>query len=226
VVLVNKFSASASEILAGALQDYRRAIIVGSEHTHGKGTVQAMINIDTNLPLRNLSKYKPLGALKVTVQKFYRVSGGSTQYRGIVPDIILPDRFAAIESGERHMDYSMPWDTIPSTLYRPTADSLPLEELSQRSAQRVKSSEDFQKIVELEEKTRERIANTEYALLLEEIVALRKSVQNEEDEESSHGIMGDSDAADDEDQWREQLKEDPYVIESGHILDDMAALIQ
>ncbi|MFO7831940.1 MAG: carboxy terminal-processing peptidase [Desulfuromonadaceae bacterium] len=225
VVLVNKFSASASEILAGALQDYRRAVIVGSEHTHGKGTVQAMINIDTNLPMRNLNKYKPLGAIKVTVQKFYRVSGGSTQYRGILPDIVLPDRFAAIESGERHMDYSMPWDTIPSTLYRPATESLPLQKLSQRSDQRVKNNTDFQKIVELEEKTRERIANTEHQLLLDDIIAQRKSIQSNEEDEPSHATMGGNDVSGSEDKWLEQLKEDPYVIESSHILDDMAELL-
>lgn len=226
VVLVNKFSASASEILAGALQDYRRAVIVGSEHTHGKGTVQAMINIDTNLPMRNLDKYKPLGAIKITVQKFYRVSGGSTQYRGIVPDIILPDRFAAIESGERHMDYSMPWDTIPSTLYHPTTDARPLKKIDQRSAERVENSTEFQRIMELEEETRERIANTEYQLQLEDIIAQRKSMQDDEDEESSHAVMGGNSMAGREDKWREQVKEDPYVIESSHILDDMAELMQ
>ncbi|MCA1797052.1 MAG: carboxy terminal-processing peptidase [Geobacteraceae bacterium] len=226
VVLVNKFSASASEILAGALQDYRRAVIVGSEHTHGKGTVQAMINIDTNLPMRNLSKYKPLGAIKVTVQKFYRVSGGSTQYRGIVSDIALPDRFAAIESGERHMEYSMPWDTIPSTLYRPATDFLPLQELEQRSAERVDNSSEFQHIEKLEEKTRERIANTEYQLLLKEIIAQRKSLQDEDEEEDpSHAVMGGNDMAGDEEKWLERLKDDPYVIESSHILDDMTELL-
>jgi carboxyl-terminal processing protease len=223
VVLVNKFSASASEILAGALQDYRRAVIVGSEHTHGKGTVQAMINIDTNLPMRNLNKYKPLGAIKVTVQKFYRVSGASTQYRGIEPDIVLPDRFAAIESGERHLDYSLPWDTILSTLYHPATEALPLKELRQRSTSRVEESAEFQRIEELEEKTRERIANTEYKLGLDDIIAQRESIQDEED--PAQEAMGGDDGGRDEESWREELKEDPYVIESGHILDDLTELM-
>ncbi len=225
VVLVNNFSASASEILAGALQDYRRAVIVGSEHTHGKGTVQAMINIDTNLPMRNLSKYKPLGAIKVTVQKFYRVSGGSTQYRGIEPDIVLPDRFAAIESGERYMDYSLPWDTIPSTLYTPATDSLPLQELAQRSAERVKNNSDFQKISKLEEKTRQRMANTEQKLLLKNIIAERKDLQDDENKSLAHGGMGELDDSEGEDKWQEKLQEDPYVIESSHILNDLVELL-
>jgi carboxyl-terminal processing protease len=223
VVLVNKFSASASEILAGALQDYRRAVIVGSEHTHGKGTVQAMINIDTNLPMRNLNKYKPLGAIKVTVQKFYRVSGASTQYRGIEPDIVLPDRFAAIESGERHLDYSLPWDTILSTLYRPAAEALPLQELRQRSGARVEASSEFQKIVDMEKKTRERIANTRYKLVLDDIIAQRESIQDEEN--PAQAGMGGNDGDGDEKNWREELKEDPYVVESGHILDDLTELM-
>ncbi len=224
VVLVNKFSASASEILAGALQDYLRAVIVGSEHTHGKGTVQAMINIDTNLPMRNMDKYKPLGALKITVQKFYRVSGASTQYRGIEPDIVLPDRFAAIESGERHMDYSLPWDTIPSTLYHPVVDMLPLEELRQRSAERVQTSSEFQKIIELEAKTRERIANTKQNLLLSAILEEREAMQDKDDAPGHLGMDVD-DSGEDDTKWYKRLLEDPYVVESGHILDDITELM-
>ena len=87
VVLVNRFSASASEILAGALQDYGRAIIMGSDHTHGKGSVQSMLDLNDRMIFKNVEKYKPLGALRMTIQKFYRVSGGSTQYRGVPPDI-------------------------------------------------------------------------------------------------------------------------------------------
>ncbi|MDY0212337.1 MAG: carboxy terminal-processing peptidase [Desulfuromonadaceae bacterium] len=224
VVLVNKFSASASEILAGALQDYRRAVIVGSEHTHGKGTVQAMINIDTSLPMRNMNKYMPLGAIKVTVQKFYRVSGASTQYRGIEPDIVLPDRFAAIESGERHLDYSLPWDTIPSTLYHPVVDSLPLEELRQRSGVRIQASSEFQKIITMEAKTRERIANTKQSLLLSAIHAEREEMRDKDDA-SGHSVMDDDSTTEDDAQWFKRLTEDPYVNESGHILDDITELM-
>ena len=224
VVLVNKFSASASEILAGALQDYRRAIIVGSEHTHGKGTVQAMINLDTNLPMRNLSKYKPLGALKVTVQKFYRISGGSTQYKGIEPDIVLPDRFAAIKSGEKHLDYSLPWDTIPSTLYRPVAKTLPVQELGKRSKERISTSSKFQKIIDLEQVTRERIANTSQDLQFEAIVADRKELKKDETG-PDHLDVDKENSPESDEQWHKRLVEDPYIIECSNILDDMVRII-
>jgi len=108
IVLVNRFSASASEILAGALQDYDRALIVGDEHTHGKGTVQAVLDLDRFIRLRGMSQYMPLGAAKVTIQKFYRITGDSTQERGIIPDIILPSRLDGLESGEKYMDYLYP----------------------------------------------------------------------------------------------------------------------
>ncbi|MEZ4485165.1 MAG: S41 family peptidase [Syntrophotaleaceae bacterium] len=89
VVLVNRFSASASEILAAALQDYRRALVVGDHATHGKGTVQTVLNLDRALPPRSMDQYRPLGAMKLTLQKFYRVSGGSTQVQGVEPDLLL-----------------------------------------------------------------------------------------------------------------------------------------
>ncbi|HKK80218.1 MAG TPA: S41 family peptidase, partial [Phaeodactylibacter sp.] len=99
IVMVNSYSASASEILAAALQDYDRALIVGSPSTYGKGTVQRFINLDRTI--RGFSEVKPLGELKLTTQKFYRIDGGSTQLRGVTPDIVLPDNFYYIKTGER-----------------------------------------------------------------------------------------------------------------------------
>lgn len=146
-VLVNEFSASASEILAGALQDYRRAIIIGSAHTHGKGTVQAMLDLDRDFNLRNMDQFLPLGALKVTIQKFYRISGGSTQYRGVVPDIVLPDRLQHLKSGEQYLDNSLPWDTIAATKYHPWSQPFPeISWLQSRSQQRIKNDPAWQEI--------------------------------------------------------------------------------
>ncbi|MDH4318708.1 MAG: carboxy terminal-processing peptidase [Desulfobulbaceae bacterium] len=112
IVLVNTFSASASEILAAALQDYGRALIIGAEHTHGKGTVQALFDLNKNISFFRLKNFDDLGSLKITVQKFYRINGGSTQYKGVAPDIIMPTIYDYLESGEKYQEYSLPWDQV------------------------------------------------------------------------------------------------------------------
>jgi len=145
-VLINRFSASASEILAGAMQDYGRAVIIGGDFSHGKGTVQAVINLNQG-PL--LSMFGPtMGALKVTIQKFYRVTGASTQYKGVTSDIVLPDFFSYVESREKDLEYSLPWDQIQA---RPFAKwskfSYNLPQLKEKSLLRVKNNQRFNKIV-------------------------------------------------------------------------------
>lgn len=111
IVMVNNMSASASEILAAAMQDYGRAIIVGGT-TFGKGTVQRFYDLDR--ALRGYEDLKPLGNVKMTMQKFYRVNGGSTQLRGVEPDIVYPDNFKYVDYGEREYDYALEWTEIPS----------------------------------------------------------------------------------------------------------------
>lgn len=112
VILVNEYSASASEIFAAAMQDYNRAIIIGSKQTFGKGTVQSL------LPLNNYVKYnKDLGALKMTIQKFYRVNGGSTQLKGVTSDIAMPTRYSYLEVGERDEENPLQWDKIEKANY-------------------------------------------------------------------------------------------------------------
>ncbi|MEL6179894.1 MAG: carboxy terminal-processing peptidase, partial [Myxococcota bacterium] len=125
VVMVNSFSASASEIVAGALQDYDRAVVVGTEHTHGKGTVQMIVNLDRYADDPRYRKVMPLGVLKLTEQQFFRVSGASTQNRGVVPDIVLPNPAGHIESGERHLDYAIPWSSVSKVDFK--AWSKPLD---------------------------------------------------------------------------------------------------
>jgi len=110
VVLVNNFSASASEIFAAAIQDYNRGIIMGSKHTYGKGTVQNIY--DLNNFVRS-SSFGDLGAIKITTQKFYRINGGSTQREGVYSDIVMPDQYSYIDMGERDSDNALPWDKIP-----------------------------------------------------------------------------------------------------------------
>jgi carboxyl-terminal processing protease len=146
IVLINRFSASASEILAGAMQDYGRAIIIGGDFSHGKGTVQAVLNLNQG-PL--LSMFGPtMGALKVTIQKFYRVTGGSTQYKGVLSDLVLPDIFSYVESREKDLEYSLPWDQIaPKPFTKWSKFSYNLPQLREKSAVRVKANPRFNKIV-------------------------------------------------------------------------------
>ncbi|MEJ2519168.1 MAG: carboxy terminal-processing peptidase [Desulfuromonadales bacterium] len=229
VVLVNRFSASASEIVAGALQDYGRAVIVGSEHTHGKGTVQVIMDLDKSLTLRNMSQFLPLGALKMTTQKFYRVSGDSTQYRGVVPDVILPDRSQYNEFGERYLDYSLPWDRIDEVDHKewPPIDR---QALSTSSHDRVLASEDFAEIERQAETIRERIEDTRQSLLLADAVHERNMLQEMGDNpHAGRGMDAASDPSaeageeelDQEEDLAETVLEDVYVKESMAILGDM-----
>ena len=147
-VMTNGFSASASEILAAALQDYNRAVIVGTKSTHGKGTVQRFYDMDR--VVRGMEDLKPLGSVKITTQKFYRVNGGSTQLRGVTPDIILPDNYDDIEIGEEQEDYPLSWTEIDAVEYDQDIFVLnknDLDKLRKKSAQRVADNESFQKVV-------------------------------------------------------------------------------
>jgi len=232
VVLTNSFSASASEIVAGALQDYGRAVIVGSDHTHGKGTVQVIVDLDKSLTLRNMRQYMPLGALKMTTQKFYRVTGDSTQYRGVVPDIILPDRSRYNEYGERYLDNSLPWDRIDEVEHKewPPMDRASLDANSQG---RVAENEDFIEIVRISEAMGERIRDTHQSLLLADVVKERDDFQGLD--VTPHGNKGElvddddkKDAEEDDDKDRdprekliESVLEDVYAKEAMAILLDL-----
>ncbi|WP_350286241.1 carboxy terminal-processing peptidase [uncultured Croceitalea sp.] len=115
VILVNELSASASEILAAAMQDYKRAVVIGSKQTFGKGTVQNVIPLD-NIVRSN--EHGDLGAIKLTTQKFYRINGGSTQLEGVKSDIVVPDRYSYIDLGERDQENPLPWDKISPADYQ------------------------------------------------------------------------------------------------------------
>jgi carboxyl-terminal processing protease len=142
IVMVNKMSASATEIVAAALQDYGRAVIVGDKSTHGKGTVQTLIRLDQAAPLGVI--LDPGNELKMTVQKFYRVAGGSTQEKGVVPDIVLPSLLDAFELGETTLKYYLPYDTIPAVPFDRFNLAAPyLTELKAKSDARVAASTDF-----------------------------------------------------------------------------------
>ncbi|HEU5396687.1 MAG TPA: carboxy terminal-processing peptidase [Verrucomicrobiae bacterium] len=150
VVLVNHFSASASEIAAGALQDYGRALIVGDTSTFGKGTVQNLNSLAPFVSLTSRSTTNDPGTVKITIRKFYRVSGASTQLKGVIPNIILPDTLnASPDVGESALPNALPWDTIPAADYEKMNLVRPyLVDLSKRSATRVAADPEFGYIVQ------------------------------------------------------------------------------
>ncbi|MEN9577942.1 MAG: hypothetical protein RJA70_951 [Pseudomonadota bacterium] len=157
VVLVNQTSASASEILAAALQDYGRAMIVGTGQTHGKGSVQTVLDLDRAGP----GAGSPLGMLKLTIQQFYGVDGDSTQWRGVTPDLLLPDPFRHIELGERFLDRSLPADSIkPLAFDRWQTTPFDLEGLRVASAKRISAVADFGKLAARTEYFKERNKDT------------------------------------------------------------------
>ena len=146
IVMVNQGSASASEILAGAMQDYGRAVIVGAEKTFGKGTVQEVGELTLAPSFLSSGFHGPLGAIKITIQQFYRITGVSTQFKGIVPDIILPNA-VYVDKHEQDLDYAIPWGTVKPLLFtkwNKFSYDIPL--LKKKSAKRVKRNKNFQKV--------------------------------------------------------------------------------
>lgn len=166
IVLTDRVSASASEILAAALQDYNRALIVGEESTFGKGTVQTILPVAKFMPF--FSKKERAGALKVTIQTFYRIAGGSTQLRGVIPDLTLPSLRDVLKIGEDALDNPLPYDEIPPTRYRVFSEiPLPIKRLRELSASRVAADPDFQYVLDDARRLTEQIEKNTVSLSLE-----------------------------------------------------------
>lgn len=156
VVLTDRASASASEIMAAALQDYRRALIVGEKSTFGKGTVQTILQVERYMPF--FSDKSRAGALKVTIQKFYRIAGGSTQLRGVIPDVRLPSTRDVMDIGEDALPYPLPYDTIPSRKYKMWSSTpVPGDRLTAKMQARIAQNPEFQYVVEDTKRLKERI---------------------------------------------------------------------
>jgi carboxyl-terminal processing protease len=169
-VLVDRNSASASEIFAGAIQDYRRGIIIG-EPTFGKGTVQNIVDLNRFVP----SDDYDYGRLKTTIAQFYRVSGGSNQHKGVVPDIVFPTATTAEDYGERSLDHALPWDQVEPARYVPA--SAPVDsftEVRHRHEQRIKRDPMFRVLLEEERLAQENADRTTVSLNLEERKAERE----------------------------------------------------
>jgi len=211
MILVNRFSASASEILAGALQDYGRAIVVGDSKTHGKGTVQSWQNLDERNPR--------LGSLKITTHSFYRVAGGSTQLKGVVPDIVIRSTLDVMEVGEEFLPHAMNWSVVNMARYRPVADlSAAVAALRERSLARRKEDARFRAQEEMIERVRTFQAAREISLNLEERLKLAHEERDmaKLEEETLEG----DDTKDD----RKDRTRDLVLLEGEHILGDFIGI--
>lgn len=240
IVMVNEQSASASEILAAAMQDYGRAIIVGSSSTYGKGTVQRFLELDK--AVSGFDQFKPLGDLKVTMQKFYRVNGGSTQLRGVQSDIVLPDAYQYIATGEREMEFPMEWTEVPAMQYeQQIVDLSSLDRIRRRSEERVKASPQFSKVLEYALQIKEAQEQTRVPLQLDQYRAMDKSRAAESEAfKKAFGqidklnmqnlaidlpvIQSDSSRIGRNEAWFETLKKDIYIEETLHIMKDLASV--
>lgn len=222
-VMVNRFSASASEIFAAAIQDYKRGIIVG-EQTYGKGTVQTLINLNQYDP-----KYpEALGEAKLTVAKFYRINGSSTQLKGVMPDLELPTAFKVNEYGEGSQASALPWDQIASSRYETTnnVNDKIVSQLKDKYNQRLKSDEELKTLVKTLDEFKKAREN--------KIVSLqegKRKVEREEAEKKRKAMKQLGEDAEDEEEdatgkaveapKEEKKKKDIYLKETGRMLVDL-----
>ncbi|RYG28361.1 MAG: tail-specific protease, partial [Chitinophagaceae bacterium] len=235
VVMVNSFSASASEILAAAIQDYHRGVIIGSKQTYGKGTVQNVI--DLNQFIRN-SEFGDMGALKTTTQKFYRINGGSTQLDGVSSDIPLPDRYSYVKMGERDIDNAMPWDKIDPADYKQWTKSPNFDQAVQNSRSRIDANQQFKLIDENAKWLNDRSEESVYSLNIDKF---RKEQEQLEERSKKYKVLSkyhndltfaslpyevkaistDNLLKEKRTRWHESLGKDIYVEEAVNILDDL-----
>jgi carboxyl-terminal processing protease len=239
-IMVNTGSASASEIMAAAMQDYKRAVIIGAP-TFGKGTVQKVIDlnefIDPITRMRMMNE-APIGSIKLTVQKFYRINGGSTQLRGVTPDIALPDAYSELEVGERKDKSALKWDNIPAANYQPT-NSFNLPVLQAASAKRLANNGEFAVIAQSAARLKARENDNSYALNetayrkeLNEASELSKKLEDLQKKSSTLPVVNpkedlerintDSASVTKNKNWIKNLQKDIYISEAVNIVNDMA----
>ena len=239
VVLVNEFSASASEILAAALQDYNRAIILGSKQTYGKGTVQNIVDLNNVI---SGNTYGDLGSLKITTDKFYRVNGGSTQLEGVKSDIIFPNRYSYIDIGEKDLENPLSWDKIDPARYNNLGKIFNYSKVISDSKERINNNEYFAVIDEhaswIKSQQDDKIVSLDYLTYKDDLES-SKSQSNKlkriEDFKSPYIFEWNNtndkkdnsyndDIKEKRDRWIESLKKDIYVNEALNLLRDLSSI--
>jgi carboxyl-terminal processing protease len=233
VVLINNFSASASEIFAAAIQDYNRGLILGSKQSYGKGTVQNVI--DLNRFVRNNS-FGDLGALKTTTQKFYRINGGSTQREGVKSDIVMADKYEYIEIGERDSDNALPYDKIAPANYKPFKNNF--SNVISNSKKRMLANQQFRLMDEnakyisakkdentfslnLDKFKAELSKNEEIAKKFKPLNEYTNTLKFDALPYEKEIFKKDPALAEKKERWFESLSKDIYVEEALNVLDDM-----
>jgi carboxyl-terminal processing protease len=234
-IMVNHNSASASEILAAAIQDYKRGVIVGTP-SFGKGTVQSFYNLDYAL-VSQFDTIKPVGQVKITNQKFYRINGGATQLKGVTPDILLPDPYSMIELGEKELDNPMPWDEIGKAKYT-EFNIINYPMVIKNSQARVKKNPQFALVEQQSKEVKAKKEDTRYHLNLDKFRAEQKVLreQNKKYEDLRREIKGFNVALLEEDKmryasdtsktgretrWAKNLAKDIYIFEASNVLNDL-----
>ncbi len=235
VLLVNELSASASEILAAAMQDYKRAIIIGSKQTYGKGTVQNVM--DLNRWVRNNDE-GDLGALKLTTQKFYRVNGGSTQLEGVKSDVVVKDRYSYIDVGEKDQENPLPWDKIKAADYEIWDGYIDFDKTIANSKERMSKNTQLQLIGENAKWVKDKRDVNEYSLNFKKY---SKNIKDGEEEAKRFDaiseyktdlkykslpyeldlIKNDTILGEKRKRWHKSLSKDVYMEEALNVLEDM-----
>ena len=234
-VMVNEFSASASEIFAAAMQDYGRAVIIGSTSTYGKGSVQRSIGLD---PDNFMSSNSELGSLKLTLQKFYRISGGSTQLKGVVPDIVIPDFYEYLKVREKDNPNALPYDEINKANYNMFQPGFNFQTVENMARTRVANDSVF-RLIKMQTDILERQDDKEYPLeisqfkkeqkitrdavkKIESLIKLDKALQvSFLPEDQDRYFSADKDKTERYKQWLNNLSKDLYVDQSVKVINDM-----
>lgn len=233
VVMIDNYSASASEIFAAAIQDYNRGVIIGSKHSFGKGTVQNMIDLNDIIRMKGNEDY---GAIKFTVQKFYRINGGSTQLKGVESDIVMPDQYSYIETGEKDYPKAMHWDKIKEANYK----RLPynFSPIIAKSRQRIEASATFRLADEnakwINETKDQSVYPLKYNLYKKEAEKIEKiadkykplkeynnHIRYESLPKEKKQFANDTLLRDKRQRWHESLSKDYYLEEAVNVLKDL-----